>query len=159
MVQKNRAHVEFNDKKFKNVRFVRVNSMPAVGENLTAKAYVDQAFSNYIEESSLLKLDLDEKLKLDELDAIILISSLISPKKTREIAIEAYVDSLSENETNRCDMKTVFVVQDNEFDNNQLTNLDSFTVIGNPTIDNEISDKKHVDDSIREGGIPKKPIT
>ena len=34
---KNTAHVEFNGKSLDNVRFVKVNSMPAVGEHLTAK--------------------------------------------------------------------------------------------------------------------------
>ena len=40
---KNTAHVDFNDKNLDNVRFVKVNSMPAVGEHLTAKHYVDNA--------------------------------------------------------------------------------------------------------------------
>ena len=34
---KNTAHVEFNDKNHEHVRFVKVNSMPAVGEHFTKK--------------------------------------------------------------------------------------------------------------------------
>ena len=40
---KNTAHVDFHDKTLKNVRFVKVNSMPAVREHLTPKHYVNQA--------------------------------------------------------------------------------------------------------------------
>ena len=39
--------------------------MPAVGEHLTAKYYVDNAISKAIDESSLLRLDTDEKLTQD----------------------------------------------------------------------------------------------
>ena len=60
---KNTAHVDFNDKNLDNVRFVKVNSMVAVGEHLTAKCYVDNSIANAIDEPSLLRLDLDEKLK------------------------------------------------------------------------------------------------
>ena len=42
---KNTTHVDFNDKNLGNVRFVKVNSMPAVGERLTAKSHVDEAVS------------------------------------------------------------------------------------------------------------------
>ena len=40
---KNTAHVDFNVKNHDNVRFVKVNSLPAVGEHLTAEYYVDNA--------------------------------------------------------------------------------------------------------------------
>ena len=40
----NNAHVDFNDKNIDNVRFVKVNGMPAVREHLTPKYYVDQTF-------------------------------------------------------------------------------------------------------------------
>ena len=53
-----------------------------------------------------------------------------------------YVDSLSENDRNRRDMSTVFKDQDIEFNNDRLTNLDSITVIRNPSIDNELSNKE-----------------
>ena len=40
---KNTAHVDFNDENLDYVRFVKVNSMPAVREHLTPKYYVNQA--------------------------------------------------------------------------------------------------------------------
>ena len=47
----------------------------------------------------------------------------------------------------------MFNDQDNEFDNNNLTNLDSAVVNRNPNLNNELSNKKYVDDSIGEGTI------
>ena len=41
---KNTANVDFNDKNLDNVRFIQVNSFPAIPEQLTAKSYVDQVF-------------------------------------------------------------------------------------------------------------------
>ena len=72
----NTAHVDFNDKNLYNVRFVKVNSMPAVQEHLAPNFYVDPAISYSVEESSLLRLDPDEKLKITEQDSQILNSSL-----------------------------------------------------------------------------------
>ena len=72
----NTAHVDFQDRNLNNIRFVKVNSMPAVGDHLTAKHYVDIAISNKVDESSLLRLDHHEELKLDEQESIILNSTL-----------------------------------------------------------------------------------
>ena len=47
----------------------------------------------------------------------------------------------------------MFNYQDNEFDNNKLTNLDSITVNRGPNLDNELSNKKYDDDSIAEGTL------
>ena len=77
---KNTTYVYFNDKNPDNVRFVRVNSMPAVREHLTPNLYVDQAISYLVHESSLLRLDPDEKLKLDEQESIVLNSVIASPE-------------------------------------------------------------------------------
>ena len=47
----------------------------------------------------------------------------------------------------------MFNDQDKEFDNNEITNLDSVFVTRNPSSDNEVSNKKYVDDSIGEGTL------
>ena len=47
----------------------------------------------------------------------------------------------------------MFNDQDNEFDNNKLTHLDSVFVIRTTNSENEISTKKYVDDSIGEGTL------
>ena len=79
---KNTTHVDFNDEILDNVRFNNVNSFPAIPEHLTAKSYNNQAISYSVDEPSLLRLDPDEQLKLDEQDSIVLNSSLTSPKTT-----------------------------------------------------------------------------
>ena len=205
---KNTAHVDFNDKNLDNVSFVKVNSMPAVGEHLTAKYYVDNAISDGVNEQSLLRLDPDEKLVQD---TIILNSTLSTPKTILEIPTKnyvdnkfndpsiikntkhadfnnkfldnvrmitinelpkwpneltpkvyvdnalsdviSYIDNLHEINRDRRDLSSVFNDQDNEFDNNKLTNFDSITVNRDPNLDNELSNKKYVDDSIAEGTI------
>ena len=160
---KNTAHVDFNDKNLDNVRFVKVNSMPAVGEHLTAKFYVDTATSNSVDESSLLRLDANEKLELDKQDSIILNSTLTDPVTIIEIPTKAYIDSLhEENERSRRDLGIDFYDessnlvknnQDNNFNDNKLTNLDSITINRNPTSDNEVSNKKYIDDELNKNTI------
>ena len=50
--------------------------------------------------------------------------------------------------------------QDNEFNVKKVTNIDSITVNITPTSDNEVTNKKYVDDSIEEGTIvrPNQPL-
>ena len=85
---KNTNHVDFNDKNLNNVLFVKVNSIPTLEEQLTPKIYVDQAKSEDVVNSSLLRLDLDEILKLDEQDSINLNSGFTLPKTKIEIPIK-----------------------------------------------------------------------
>ena len=96
----------------------------------------------------MLRLDPDEKLKLDEQDSKILNSNLTSPKAIIELPKKSYVDSLHESSRNRRDLSSVFNDQDNEFDNKKLTNLDSITVNRNPNLDNELANKKYIDDEL-----------
>ena len=117
-IMRNNTHVDFNDENVENVRFINVYSMPAVGEHLAAKYYVDYAISNSVDESSLLRLDPDEKLKLDEQDSVILKSNLTSRKTIIELPTKSYVDSLHESRRKRRDLSSVFNDQDNEFDSN-----------------------------------------
>ena len=117
-IMRNNTHVDFNDENVDNVRFINVYSMPAVGEHLAAKYYVDYAISNSVDESSLLRLDTDEKLKLDEQDSVILKSNLTSRKTIIELPTKSYVDSLHESRRKRRDLPSVFTDQDNEFDSN-----------------------------------------
>ena len=114
------AHVDFNDKNLDNVRFVKVNSMPANREHLTPKYYVDQAISYHVNEPSLLRLDPYEKLNLDEQHSIVPNSTLTSPKTVLELPTKSFVDSLHENSRNRRDLSSVFIDQDNEFDNKKI---------------------------------------
>ena len=139
---RNTAHVDFNDKDLDNVRFVKVNSLLAVGDHLTPKFYVDEAISHSVDESSMLKLHLKKKLKLDEQVSTNVNSTLTSPKTNIEIPNKPYVDSLHESSRNRRHLSSVFNDQDNEFDINKLTTLDSVTANRNSYSDNELANKK-----------------
>ena len=92
-------------------------------------------------------------MKLDEQDSTVLNSSLTLPKAIIESFTKSNVDSLHESSKNRRDLTSVFNDPDNESDNTKLTNLDSVTVNTNPSSDNEVSNKKYVDDSMGEGTI------
>ena len=160
---KNTTHVDFNDKNLDNVRFVKVNSMPAVGEHLTAKYYVDNAISNSIDEVSLLRLDPNEKLELNKQDSIILNSTLTDPMTIIEIPTKAYINSLhEENERSRRDLGIDFYDessdlvknnQDNNFNDNKLTNINSITINNNPSDNNHVSNKKYIDDELDKNTI------
>ena len=127
--------------------------MPAVGEHLTAKDYVDHAISYSVDESSLLELHPNEKLKLSGQGSIVLNSTLTSPKTIIKIPTKSYVNSLHESCRNRRDLSSVINDQDKYFDNNKITNLDSVTVNRNPSSDNELANKKYVDESFANGNI------
>ena len=207
-ILRNNAHIDLDDKIITNIRFSQVNQLPQIDSHLTAKLYVDNAISDAVDESFLLRLDPDEKM---EQDSIILNSTLTSPKTILEIPTKNYVDNkfngssiikntdhvdfnnkyidnvrmisvnempeggkdltsklyvdnalsdllsyvndLHEINSNRRDSSSVFNDQDKEFDNKKLSNLDSVTVNRTPTADDELSNKKYVDDSIGEGTI------
>ena len=52
---KNTAHIDLNDKKITNARFIQVNQLPQIDSHLTAKLYVDDA----IDETSLVRNNQD----------------------------------------------------------------------------------------------------
>ena len=108
-----------------------------------------------MDEVSLLRLDPNEELKLDEQDSIILKSSLTSPKTTIEKPTKSYVDSLHESSRKRRDLSSVFNDQDNEFDNKKFTNLNSITVNRDLSFDKELSTKKHIDYEIDKNTVLK----
>ena len=143
-----------NDRNVTNARFIQVNQLPQIDSHLTAKLYVD----NSIDESSLLRLDPDEKLKLDEQDSIVLNSTLTSPKTIIQIPTKPYIDSLhEENERSRRDLAEsndlVKNNQDKDINDNKLLNLDSVVVNRNPTLNNELSNKKYIDDELDKNTI------
>ena len=107
---KNTEHIDLNDRNITNARFIQVNQLPQIDSHLTAKLYVDTA----IEESSLLRLDPDEKLNLDEQDSIILNSNLTAPMTIIGIPTKAFIDSLhEENERSRRDLGLDFYDESN----------------------------------------------
>ena len=81
----------------------------------------------------------------------------------KEVITKAYVDQFhQESERSRRDVgldlygesnDLVKNNQDNDFNENKLPNLDSVTVNRNPSSDNELANKKYIDESIGEGTI------
>ena len=141
---KNTAHVDFNDKNLDNVRFVKVNSMPAVGEHLTAKYYVDNAISKAIDESSLLRFDPDEKL---EQDSIILNSTLTSPKTILEIPTKNYVDKKFN------DSSIIKNVDNIDFNDKDIDNVGWVKVNKWPKDAEHLTPKIYVDNTIHESSL------
>ena len=121
--------------------------------------YVDNA----IDESSLVRNNQDNVFGKYNLTNIISINLNKQAENDNEVFTKAYVDQFhQENEQSRRDLGIDFfdesndLVKNNEkndFNDYKLTNIDSTTVKINPTSDNELSNKKYVDDSIREGTI------
>ena len=64
-----------------------------------------------------------------------------------------YVNELHEINRNKRDLSSVFNDQDNEFDKNKLTNLASITVNRNPNLDNELANKKYIDDELGKNTV------
>ena len=187
---KNTEHYDLKDRSITNCRFLSVNQLPQIDSHLTAKLYVDKTITDCVDESSLLRLDTDEKLTQD---TIVLNFTLTSPKTIIELPTKNYIDSkfndpsiikntdhadfsnkyldnvrmitvnelpewpndltskfyvarslsellsyvneLHEINRNKRGLSSVFNDQDNEFDKNKLTNLDSVTVNRNTNLD------------------------
>ena len=155
---KNTDYIDLNDRNITNARFIQVNQLLQIESHLTAKLYVDKA----IDQSSLLRLDPDETLDLNNQDSIILNSTLTEPKTIIEKPTKAYIDSLhEENERSRRDLGIDFYEssdlvknnQDNDLNDNKLTNLDSISIKRNPTSDNEVTNKKYLDDELDKNTI------
>ena len=158
-IVKNDAHIDLNDRNITNCRFLSVNQLPQIDSHLTAKLYVD----NSIDESSLVRNNKDNDFGNYNLTNINSITLNKQAENDNEVITKAYVDQFhQENERSRRDVGLDFYDesndlvknnQDNDLNDNKLTNLDSITVNRNPSLDNELVNKKHVDDSIREGTI------
>ena len=89
-ILKNSEHIYLKDRNNTNARFIRVNQLLQIIDfPLTVKLYVDNAISDATDESSLLRLDPDEKLKR----GYELLNSTLTTLKTKlEIPTKNYVD-------------------------------------------------------------------
>ena len=147
---KNTAHIDLNDRNITNIRFLQVNQWSQIDSHLTPKLYVDTE----IDQSSLVRKNQDNDFNNNNLTNINSITLNKQAENDNEVITKAYVDQFhQENERSRRDLGIDFhdesndLVknnQDNDFNNNKLPNFDSITVNGNPTSDNEISNKKYI---------------
>ena len=156
---KNNAHIDLNDRNITNCRFLSVNQLPKIDSHLTAKLCVD----NSIDKPSLVRNNQDNDFGNYNLTNISSITLNKQPENDNEVITKAYADQFhQENERSRRDLGIDFYNesndlvknnQDDDFNDNKLTNIDSITINKNPTLDNQVSNKKYIDDSIGEGTL------
>ena len=144
----NTAHIDLNDRNNTNARFIQVNQLCQIDSHLTPKLYVDNAVSDAIDESSLLRLDPDEKL---EQDSIILNSTSTSPKTILKIPTKNYVDHKFN------DSSIIKNTDHVDFNDKILDNVHSIKINSYPTLDEQLTPKFYVDnfvlDCVDEGSL------
>ena len=156
---KNTAHIDLNDRKITNCKFLSVNQLPQIDSHLTAKLYVD----NSIDEPSLVRNNQDNDFGNYNLTNINSITLNKQAENDNEVITKAYVDQFhQEDERSRRDVGLGFYNeevdsvknnQDHNFNDNKLTNIDSITVNRNPSIDNELANKNYIDDELDKNTI------
>ena len=156
---KNTEHIDLNDRNITNARFIQVNQWPQTDSHLTPRLYVD----NDLDESSLVRNNQDNDFNKNNLTNINSITSNTQAVNDNQFITKAYVDQFHrENERSRRDVGLSFYNEeadlvknnkDNDFTDITLTNIDSITVNKNPSSNDELANKKYIDDSIGEGTL------
>ena len=149
---KNTEHTDLNDRNSTNARFTQVNQWPQIDSHLTPKSYVDNA----VDESSLVINFQDNDFNINNLTNINSNNLNFQAVNDNQVITKAYVDQFhNDNERNRRDLGLSFYTEgvdlvkinhDNDLNDKKLTNLDSITNNRNPSSDNEVSNKKYIDD-------------
>ena len=141
---KNNAHIDLNDRNVTNARFIQVNQLLQIDSHLTAKLYVDTE----VDQSSLVRNNQDNDFGNYNLTHINTITLNNQAKNDNQVITKAYVDQFhQENERSRRDVGLDFYDESNHLVKNK-TNLDSITVNRNPSSDNELANKKYIDDEL-----------
>ena len=149
---KNTELIDLNDRSINNAGFIQVNHLPQIDSHLTAKLYIDTG----INQPSLVRINQDNDFGNYNLTSINSITLNTQAVNDNEVITKAYVDQFhNDNERNRRNVGLSFYkeevdlvknIEGNDFNHKKLTNLDSITVNRNPTSDNEVSNKKYIDD-------------
>ena len=158
-IVKNDVHIDLNDRNITNSRFIQVNQWPQIDSHLTPKLYVDTE----IDQSSLVRNDRDNDFGNYNLTNINSITLNTQAVNDNEVITKSYVYQFhNDNERNRRDVGLSFYNeevdlvknnQDNDFNDNKLTNINSITVNNNPTENNHVSNKRYVDDQLDKNTI------
>ena len=130
----------------RTVRYIKVNILPALRETLTPMLYLDNA----LDVSTRVRMK-DQDFNYNSLINISHLTLIFDPTDDIHAAIKTYVKSLSQNHGSRPNLSVVFNDLHSEFDHNNLTHSDIFTVKGDATLDNELKNKNGIDDSIGSG--------
>ena len=158
-IVKNTEHIDLNDRNITNCRFLSVNQLPQIDSHLTAKLYVD----NSIDEPSLVRNNQDNDFGNYNITTINSITLNKQAENDNQVITKAYVDQFhQENERSRRDVGLDFYNessdlvknnQDNNFNDNKLTNINSITINNNPTDNNHVINKKYIDDELDKNTI------
>ena len=150
-----------NDRDITNARFIQVNQLPQIDSHLTAKLFVDNA----INEVSLVRNIQDNDFNIHNLTNMNSITLNTEAVNDNHVITKAYVDQFhQEKERSRRDLGLNFhnesndIVknnQDKDFKDRKLSNLDSIIINREPISDNEVTNKKYVNDNIEAGTIPR----
>ena len=156
---KNTEHIDLNGRNITNARFIQVNQWPQIDSHLTPRLYVDNA----VDESSLVRNNHDNDFFINNLTNIISITLNTQAVNDNQVITKAYVDQFhQEHERSRRDLGVDFYNEsndivknneDNQLNDKKLTNLDSITINRNPSSDNEVSNKKYIDDELDKNTI------
>ena len=121
--------------------------------------YVDNSKEEFSLARNLRNIDFDNN-NLTNINSITLITQAVNDN---QVINKAYVDQFhQENERSRRDVGIDFFNesndlvknnQDNDLKDKKLTKVDSITVNRNPTSDNEISNKKYIDEDLDKNTI------
>ena len=152
---KNTRHIDLNDGNITNARFIQVNQLPQIDSHLTAKLYVD----NSIDQPSLVRKNFNNN-NLTNINSITLNTQAVGDN---QVITKAYVDQFhQENERCRRDLKIDFYNesndlvknnQDNDFNDKKLKNVNRITTNPNPTSDNQVVNKKYIDDELDKNTV------
>ena len=158
-IVKNTEHIDLNDRNITNARFVQVIQLPQINSHLIAKLYVD----NEIDQPSLVRNSQDNNFNNNNLTNINSITLNKQAENDNEVITKAYVDQFhQEIERSRRDVGLDFYDesndlvknnQDNNFNNNKLTNINSITINTNANDNNHVTNKKYVVDPLDKDTI------
>ena len=145
---KNSAHIDLNDRNITNARFIQVNQLPQINSHLTAKLYDDSE----INQTSVVRNNKDNDFGNYNLTNINTITLNKQAENDNEVITKSYVDQFhQENERSRRNLGIDFYNesnhlvknnQDNNFNDNKLTIINSITINTTPTDNNHVSKKK-----------------
>ena len=130
--------------------------MPQIDCHLTAKLYVD----NVVDEISLNRNTQSDDSSIFNLTDIKMFTLNTQAVNDNQVITRDYVDQFNqENERSRRGLGIDFYdessdlvknIQDNDFNDMKITNINSITFNRNPTSDNELAIKKHIDDELEK---------
>ena len=124
--------------------------MPPLKSNQHQNFCIGQATSDVVDNTSLLRLDPDEKLKLDEQDSILLNSSLTLPKTITEVFTKSYFNKKF------IDPSIIKNTKHKDVNDKNITNARFIQVNQCPQIDSPLTPNLFVDNALDQFSLVRK---